>query len=383
MGFACFCLLVLGCIRAMLSFSRTRAAIIFRHLGLIVQQNLPLPRGLELAAESESGATSRVLRRLSHLTETGMPLPKALSLAYQGCPALPFSIVEAAERTGTLPAALRELNERLSRAPDPAQSDIAKRWMGFTAVFLALLLWYMGFVVFLTPKFGAIFADYDVQMPPFSREVLAVGMAGGPGPQTLLGNLFRLSLAGVPLLVGVVVFGGVARLGPRRAHRSGVLSLIWDFLNWHIPPLRTIAVSEGCANAIPTLRLAAAAGWPLPDAIQRASEVDANYYWRRRLEGWARQIRGGTDAIAAGRQVGLPETFLRYLSLGMRDGDLDGPLYHAESYYACLLHRWKKWLVQLAWPLATIYLGVLVGAVCLAVVLAVRSLIDVACASVG
>src|SRR5262245_41492358 len=109
-------ILVLAIVFYTRGYRRASCAAILRHLELIMQQNLPLPVALQLAAQSEGGATRRVLFRCGQLTQLGMSLTEALRRAYPKCPGIVMSVIAVAERGGTLPAALREWAPRLERA---------------------------------------------------------------------------------------------------------------------------------------------------------------------------------------------------------------------------------------------------------------------------
>lgn len=379
--------LALGSIYAHLARERTRSSIVFRHLGLIVQQNLPLSTALELAAQSESGKIRVILRRLADHVETGLSLSESLLLSYSACPALALSIVRSAEQTGTLPGALCELNRRMSETPTKLETEITQRWLAFAVVMVAFLLVY-GTVVLGMPVSscsGVSYAlqDFGTPLPPLTQDVLDAATPLGTQPQTILGHVFRLTWAVLIWVAPICLFWTLARLRARRADRAGILSLIFDYVQWRVWFLRRIAEARGCANSVPIMRLALAAGWPLPEAIRRAAEVDANVFWQRQLKAWGRAILDGGDAIDEGRRLKLPETLLSYLAIGLRDGDPDAALYGAEDYYICMLQRRRKQLVQVVWPLATLYLGVLVCLFCMGVFQGTMAVVDHCCRQIG
>lgn len=372
-------LLVVGTVYAMLGRARAQAAILFRHIGLIVQQNLPLSPALDLAAETESGSTQRILKRLADRVDTGLPLSQSLLQAYPGCPALPLSIVQSAEKTGTLPAALCELNQRLSRTPPPSETDASKRGLYFAMALIAFLLLYGGAILgtpSVVPSLNAILNDLSMEMPPLTQDVLEAAQPLGTTPRTWLGIFFRFSWVVLTLAAPIALVVGLLRLRPRRADRVGMLSLVFDFVQWRVWLLRNIAKSRGCVNSLPAMRLALAAGWSLPDAIQMASNVEANTRWQAKLKEWGRRISNGQDPIAEGHKLRLPTILLSYLAVGIRDGNPDAALHNAEEYYTCLLHRWRKHLVQIFWPLLTIYLGFLVGTLSLGIFQGIAAIVD-------
>lgn len=380
-------LILLASILAVFARRRARASIVFRHLALIVRQNLPLTSALQCAAASETGIARHILLRLAHRTAQGLPLSEALSTGYPAVPALALSVVQAAERCGTLPDALCELNERLSRRPEPTTTDAAHRWLLYTAILVAFVSLYLGASFLVLPRFVSLLDGVNQEAPlPYAFQIHDIVRAGhplGPMPQTSLGWIFRALVTSLTVITPLFLVIGLARLRPRQADHVGALAFLRDFLQWHVWPSRKFAWAACCARALSTLRLTLAAGWPLPDALERAAEVDANHFGRRCLRRWAERLRHGENAIAAGRVLRVPEMLLAQMAVGTRDGNLDAPLHFAEDYYRRLEHRWKQFLLQLLWPLTTLYLGAIVGILTVAVFLAIKGMIDTACAAIG
>ena len=378
-GIITCCLFVMFIIHAMIVRGGIRSTIVFRHIGLVVQQNMPLSAGLYYAALSESGPARGILARASRLVEAGVPLSQALSTAYPDCPALPLSIIRAGEASATLPSALRELNQRLSRGRLERPTDASYRWILLAIVALTFSLVYSYYCYSTLPKLSMIVADFGVTFPPLVQDVIAANPFSPTAPTTLLGGLYIVAVAGAMLLAPCMLVGLFVRMRPRRVDRVGVFSVALDYVKWHVWPFRGIAVAQSCANAIPILRVSVAAGWPLPAAIRHAAAVDMNHFSQRCWQDWSRRIGEGTSPVQAGKEAGLPEVLLRNISVGVRDGDLDAPLYHAEEYYATLAYRWHRFLFQLLWPCATLWMGVIVGGFCLALIVSLKTLIDASC----
>lgn len=373
------CLVVLASLMALLARRRARSAIIFRHLGIIVQQNLPLSPALQAAAASEAGLTKQILLRLARRSTMGIPLSQAIATGYPNVPALALSVIQAGERTGTLPDAFRELNERMSRDPEPADGGAARRWLLSSTILMALTSVYLTACFFVFPRCVNIFADFGIegQRSTFLiRELAQAGNPLGPMPPTLAGGVFRALITGLLVATPLFLVCGLSWLRPRNADRVSAISVLRDLVQWCLWPTRRLAWASCCAHALSTLRLTIAAGWPLPEAVERASEIDANHFARRRLRQWAERLRGGDDAIASGRALHLPEMLLAQVAIGLRDGDLDAPLHLAEDYYRHLENRWKAFFLQLLWPLTTLYLGAIVGIVSVVLFQTLTSLID-------
>lgn len=374
-----FLLFVYGCVYAALARARERPVAVFRHIGLIVRQNLPLVPALRIAARSESYPVRRVLWRTARLVEAGAPLTDALHMAYPGCPAVPLSIMRTAQQMGTLPAAMGEINRTLATRRSSAQSDVSARLAYLSIVMLLYLAALLFLSNYMVPKFTAIFADFGITTPLYVSEVLAALPTATAPPQTFAGKALRGVILALAAIAPILFNWGFLRLLKRRADRARVISWLLDTVQWYVWPFRAVGVSDGCASTLPVLRLAVAAGWPLPDAIQFAANVDANRYWTARMRRWASRTRAGEDPVAAGRAACMPDMLLRHVAIGIRDSDMEPPLRHAEHYYRAVVHRWRAMIAQLIGPLLTLLMALIVGSLGLAIVLSLKELIDHCC----
>lgn len=380
--FIVVCVLVAGCVHAGRMRNELRTAILFRHLGLIVRQNMPMPMALQFAAAGETGVTRRLLTRTSHLLQAGLPLSEALRRAYPICPGLPLSILRTAERAGTLPSVLAEINERgVGRPRQTSGGQLRWGYVGVTAIVFPVIFFLFSYYVF--PRFHTIYMDIDTTPPLITTEVFAANPFTTATPTTWYGQAFGAFLVTLALLPAAVATWAVTRLVPRRADRLRRTQIAADYVRWHIWPFRQIARAESCAESIPSIRLATAAGWPLADAIDQAAELDVNWVWRTRLRGWAECVRHGAAAPEAGRACGVPEMLRRAIAVGVRDGDLDAPLHHAASYYGFLARRWRTLAGQLAWLVAMLVMAAAVGLFCVAFFAALSKLITNAIAQIG
>ncbi len=356
-----------------------RVSCVFRHIGLAVAQNLPLSVALRYSAKTERGPTRQVLHRTSLGIKAGLPLSGALKSAYPKCPALPMSIIKAAEDTGTLPSALRELNEHLTKGRLTRDTEAGSRWVLLATVAVVFFISVSYYSLAVMPRMQTMFLDFDLDVPTLSSEVLAATPFAGYSPTTWWGSLYSIAFSLLLLSIPAWCLWSFLRLRPRRSNRIGILAFAADYIRWHLWPWRGLAIAEGLANTLPILRLASAAGWSLPNAIDHACTVEVNELWRTRLRDWGRLIREGAEPVQAGKEAGMPGMLMQHLAIGVRDGCLQAPLCHAEGYYAAMLQRWHRLLANLLWPAATLCMGVMVGTYCLGIVLAIKLLTDIGC----
>jgi len=377
-GGVALCIFFLALFQAARTRARLRARVISRHLEFIVGQNLPLPAALHMAAFGAGGKVDVILSDTGRLVAAGLPLAKALRQAYPACPGLLLSIVETGEKNGAVAAMLREFNRKVRGDVLPGEpTAFSNRW-GFTAAGLVLLLLvWAGVSYFVLPKFAAVFADFGAHMPPLSRAVLQAWVPGEVLEEpTQLTSFFRFVYTALLLVPPLAIVCWIITGRPRRADSPGPIARLFDLMKWHIPLMRRSARWEGLSNCVPALRHGLAAGLTLPEAIEHAAGVDANQQFRRGLRKWAARIREGQETVNAARCSGLPEVMVRCVALGVRDGDFSAPLMHAENYYAWLIRRHRIIVAQAGWVTATLFFGLLTGAIAVGIVQALQVLTE-------
>lgn len=351
-----------------LRIGRIHRASVIRHVAFVVRRNLPLVSSLFVASNGLAPGVRLPMRRLSRLLELGIPLSEAIGMSLPECPRVDLSILRAAEQAGTLPDAVtivneryrRQLTDQLDRSTPPLLIPV------FTLTVCLLELSFLAYRVW--PKYVVIFDDFDTRIPNFSHEIVMTSFFGGPAPTTWYGMLFHgMALAAI----GIVVLGIFWGLLGSTLKRFQPFRTLLDRARWMIPTSHRTAIAKGCVDTLPTLRLATSAGWPLDRAIDLAASIDTNIAWKHKLTRWAETIRSGVDPIAAGMASRLPGALVRYLAIGVRDADLEAPLYAAEQYYILLYERQSRAL-RLAFAItAMLALGVFVGCICVATILMV------------
>jgi len=333
-------------------------AIVFRHLELIMRQNLAIPVALQLAAQTERGGTRRVLMRCGQLTQLGLTLSDAMRRAYPKCPTPVLSALIVAERTNTLPAMLHEWAPRLER-------DFGRRPFNLTARFgYSLATWLLMLVViflesyFVWPKFRTIVSDFGGTLPPLTEDMLADPLSLDP-PRTWAGWIVRLGLAAT--VAGAVILLFRVLLPRRRLGRVGPIRRLFDWLKWSTPTIREMTRADAWSQALPSIRLAVAAGTPLSDAALQATQLDVNSQLRSQLAEWSEAMKIGESPVAAARKARAPDMLVRWLSISVRDGSFDACLLHAERYYAALAVRRGNLFLQILWPIVMASLAALTG----------------------
>lgn len=363
------CLAPIAILLAWLRIRRLRERAVVQMLATIVGQNLPLVAGLRAAAEQERGALRRIFQTMARHLESGASLSTALRCTLVSCSGRVVGALQGAEQGGTVPSVLRSL------AAEQRDTRVSEARFAPALPYFALLLvvcpaTMLAIIVFLVPKFRAIFADFGVDSLPAITESLVT-----------LSNFavdhaawIALALAVIALLVLQAFLG--RNFWTRKPDLLQWPFVLLDTLSWHLPLCRRVSEVRALARQLPIMQAAVRAGEDLPAAAQQGACVDANYYARRRLRRWAAAIEQGGDPIVTARRLRLPQPLIVALTTARGGRDLPGTLEYLAAYYRSLLVHWEQVAASILVPTTVVLFGVGFGYVVLAFYLPLRFLLD-------
>jgi type IV pilus assembly protein PilC len=327
--------------------------VVIGQITSVLRQNLPLARGLAVAADSERGAPAVHLRRIARLLEQGMTLSHSIRIGYPDCSSMTRSLIQAGERADQLPAVLDRIEQTM------LEKDRSTSGKGFWPLFYVLLvtvpiLFTLTFVmVAVVPKFEEIFADFGTDLPWAMRVV--INASGWLVQGTPPGFVFF-----IPPLMAVPVFFYLSYRHRHVEHLSGV-SRFADAIRWRVPGYHKYELARGMHAITDVLRLSLKSGLDMPAAARLAAEVDANHVLREQMRRYAEELERGQPVDRALKTAGANSMLVMAISAGVRTGHLDTPLAFAAEYYRAIVSRWWLFIQNMGVPLLTLFFAVIVG----------------------
>jgi type II secretory pathway component PulF len=146
-----------------------------RELSVLVEAHIPLDRGLVSIAEGDGKpALNAMLLDIAAMIESGQPMTKALEKYRDIFGDVYIETIRAAEKSGNMVAVMSHLAELMERQLETQQQ--LKRAMTYPAIVMSVVfLAVTVIVVFVVPKFGAIFESQGAALPITTRAVQALG----------------------------------------------------------------------------------------------------------------------------------------------------------------------------------------------------------------
>ena len=331
-----------------------------KELSLLLGAGQQLEQALALIVKSAPSA--RVRRALGDIRDrirSGASFADALEGTGQ-FPSLYIAMVRAGESGGMLDQAIERNGLLLGRSVQMRETVISALLYPTILVTVAILS--VGLMLkFVVPQFAVLFEGTEVSLPWITQLVLWLS-------------------AGVEQfgMIGLVTILGAILVLPRLKAWFG-LDLWWDGTVLRLPVIGDLVAVQQTARFARTLSSLHRSGVPLPLALNLAGKVVAN----RAIVGLVEAMRvgvreGRTLASALGSRSPIPPLAAHLIRVGEEGGRLDDVLVQVADIYDAKFELAVKRLLGVLEPACVIVLGIFIGGIIVAILLAVISVNELA-----
>jgi len=327
-------------------------------LAVLLAGGLPLDRSLATLQElADHPELRRIVGEVLHAVKGGKSLAEALA-QHKFFPPLYVNMVRAGEIGGFLDAALQRLAEYLERG-QALRDDVRA-----ALTYPALLTVAMGgsmliLLVYVLPKFSALFADLGRSLPWSAALVLAVSDA-------IRGYWW----AGL-----LVLGGGIAAF--RYSVRTPRGRYAWDQWKLRLVGVGTVLRKMEVASLARTLGTLLKSGVPMMQALGIVKEIAGNQVIARavgEVEVGAREGAGVAEPLA--RTGVFPQLAVQMIAVGEETGRLDEMLLRIAEHYDRDVRVAIAQFTRLLEPVMIVVMGVGVGFVVMSMLSAIFSVND-------
>jgi general secretion pathway protein F len=327
------------------SRERFPVALFSQELRALVGAGLPLLEAIETLAQKEKRDEFRaILARIAVLLREGQPLSAALEEFPQAFSPLYVATVKAAEKTSDLVPALARY------VAYAAQLDAVRKRIVNASIYPALLIIVGGAVglfllLYVVPRFGAIYQERGADLPLFSRLLLTWGRAIDQNGPLALGVLAALVVSAIYFL-----------------RMESVRKRIGDAL-WQLPSVGERLKVYQLARFYRTIGMLLRGGMPLPRALDLGAEL-LHPLLRHRLAAANQAISEGRGVSASLEAQGLvTPVALRMIAAGEKGGNMGEMLEQVAAFHDEELARWVDWFTRLFEPVLMAIIGLVIGAI--------------------
>ncbi|MFP3757697.1 type II secretion system F family protein [Cupriavidus sp. SIMBA_020] len=333
--------------RAATGWRRTRFSLLLfsQELHALLLAGLTLIEALEGLIEKEAAPEARaVLQRLITLIREGQRFSAALAAMPDAFPPLYLGLMQAAETTGALPAALARYVEYQQRV------DVVRSKIVSASIYPAILMMVGGLVTaflggYVIPRFASIYKDSGRELPMMSAWLLGSGQ-------------FLAEHAPAAAVTFIIVLAASAA-ALARLHRSGALSRLIIRLPSVGPRVQLYEISR----LYLTLGMLLESGIPVVAAL-RMSEGVVSLHVRAGLQQARQTIESGAPFADTFHDNALTTSIsFRMLRVGERSGKLGAMLIQASNFYDNDISRFIDRFTRAFEPLMMLLIGVVVGGI--------------------
>lgn len=329
-------------------------------LSMLLSAGMALDSALETASARPSHPEHRaVLERTAKAVREGRTLAEAVRAQGDRFPPMLAAMAQVGEESGRLPEALRlvaaqeERGERLRQ-----QVSGALTYPVILAIVGSLIL--IGMVEFVIPQFAKIFEETGARPPLFSRAVIAAAMFAG---------------SWWPVGAGVIA-AAVALLRQRwKDDNSRAAIERWILTG---TPFGPVWWKRQAASFAGVMGMLLAGGTPMLRALEIARASWSSVEMRRRFDRVAASVREGGRLSDAVRDADLiPDRADRLIAVGEESGRLADVFQRLADGLENEVGVRAKRALTLLEPVAILIIAVFVGAIVIAMLLAMFSINDV------
>ena len=201
-----------------------------------------------------------------------------------------------------------------------------------------------GIMIFIVPKFEAMFEEMDIPLPVLSQWLVDTSRLIGSEPQLLM------LLAFAALSLAAAVYTTLVYRWP-----LALLAKPVDYLILAIPGLRRYLIYAGATHLAQSMSVALQAGAPLHEALWASADIDLAHPLRKRIAEAATRVEQGERLAPILDELGLfPDTFVWLTRLGEESGDLPTSCARIAEVFQSRCEQMLRYAVALMFPLGIV-----------------------------
>jgi general secretion pathway protein F len=332
-------------------------AQLLQELGTLLKGGVALGEALPSLAEAYRGTALEVpLAGMDQAVRGGMHLSQAIREARLPLPGYALALIEAGEASGQMSSALEDIHRQM--AYESVVRQEIRNALTYPAILVlaglaAILIVFVGVV----PRFAGLLRNSRADVPEISRWVIEAGLFAK-------GHLLAIGLLAAAAAMAAAVALGQPAVRGRLLDRLSRFRLTRD---WILP-----AETGRWATLFSTLL---ANRVPLLEALRLSRDLVGLSSVRRHLDDALREVRRGRALSAIFAEQGwLGPTQVNLIRVGERSGQLPRMLQSLGELQTDMARQRVKRLLTLLEPAAILLIGVVIGFIMVAVMLAITSL---------
>ena len=323
-----------------------------RQLATLVSAGVPIVQGLGILVEqADSAVFKNVIQTIRSDIEQGISITEAMKKHPIAFSELYVSMIKAGEIGGILDTILERLSSYLESAEElKGKIKGAMVYPGvisFVAGSITLFL-----LIFVIPTFQTIFASFGAELPLPTRALIG------------LSTFLRKGIIGV-IATPILIFWGFKQY---RSTENG--HYVLDAIALRLPLFGLLLKKVAVAKFSRTFSTLIKSGVPILQALETVGKTSGNKVIEKAINKAKESIREGERMAAPLKETGVfPPMVIQMIAIGEETGNLDIMLNKIADFYDQEVDVSVKALTSMIEPLIMVGMGLVVGAIVLAMFL--------------
>jgi type IV pilus assembly protein PilC len=328
-----------------------------RQLALLLESGTDIVTSLDLLqSQIDNQTLASIVNELASDIRGGSPLSKAMSKHPRAFSQMYYQAIAAGEQGGNLEVVLRQMADYMEKSV-VTQKQIKSALTYPIIVVVAAVVVVLLLITFVFPTFAGLYSQFGLDLPLPTRILIAIT------------NWFNAY--GLYLILGVLV--SIAAIYVYIRTPDGKYR--WHKMMLRIPVIGSIVHLAELARACRTMSMLVRIGLPLPEILTMTMSASNNKFVVENLTGVHQGlIRGeGLSRPMAKRELFLP-LMTQMVRVGEETGNLENTLATVADNFEVLAADKTKAAIGLIQPALTIFIGLVVGFLVLAMFSAMYSI---------
>ncbi|MFV0337228.1 MAG: type II secretion system F family protein [Chthoniobacterales bacterium] len=335
--------------------------IFTRQLATLIDAGLPLLRGLTVLGKQEPDPVLRkTIANLAESVQSGGTFSESLNGHPKIFNKLYVNMVKAGELGGVLELVLLRLAEFQEKAQKIKNKVVSA--MFYPVIVLLIAVAIMGFLlVFIVPKFEAIFADMLGGKPLPLLTQFVIGISNGVKENILF------------LVVGIVLLV----VGYKLIQRTQKGTVFFDTLKLKLPLFGDLTRKSAISRFSRTLGTLVTSGVPILQALNITRETAGNVIIADAITKVHDAVKEGESVVQPLEVSGVfPPMVISMIDVGEETGQLPEMLLKVAEVYDDEVDNAVAGLTSLLEPIMIVFLAVVVGTIVIALFLPLIGIIS-------
>jgi type IV pilus assembly protein PilC len=339
---------------------KSKSLVVFsRQFATMIDAGIPILRCLDiLTSQTKDMALKEALESITVDVKGGLSLNEALAKHPDIFNKLYVNMIRAAEVGGILDTILERLSGFLEYEGDiRAKIKGAMMYPVLVLVFSVIMLFVL--FSFVLPKFKEIFTGMNVELPPITAALFAMG--------DFMNKFWWLIL---------LMFGG-AFVGIKMWAKTPKGRYQLDFLKLKMPIVGELSLKMSVARFCRTFGTLISSGVPMLRSLEIVGETLGNQVLTGAIDQTRISIREGNKLSAPLASSGLfPSMVTHMIDIGEESGRLSEMLVKVGDFYDTEVESTVKGLTSMIEPMLIIFMGVVVGFIAISVMTPIFKLVN-------